>query len=77
MSYGKPIIAYNSGGPTESIINGKTGFLTQNTEEIAEKMEELAANPEKTKKIGLNAKEHSKKYSWNNFVEKFDQILDY
>jgi len=75
MSYGKPIIAYNSGGPTESIINGKTGFLTQNTEEIAEKMEELAANPEKAKGIGLNAKEHSKKYSWEKFVQKFDQII--
>ncbi len=75
MSYGKPVIAYDNGGPAESIINGETGFLFENTEEIAEKMTELTQNKDKVEEIGLNAKEHSKKYSWNNFVEKFDETV--
>ncbi|MFA6475002.1 MAG: glycosyltransferase family 4 protein [Patescibacteria group bacterium] len=27
MMYGTPVVAYNNGGPKETIINGKTGFL--------------------------------------------------
>ncbi|MBI4035221.1 MAG: glycosyltransferase [Candidatus Chisholmbacteria bacterium] len=27
MSYGKPVIAHNSGGVRETVINGKTGIL--------------------------------------------------
>lgn len=75
MSYGKPVIAYNNGGPVESIIDGETGFLLENTEEIAEKMTELAKSKNKVEKIGFSAKEHSKKYSWNNFVKKFDETV--
>lgn len=75
MSYGKLVIAYNNGGPAESIINDETGFLLENTEDIAQKMKELAKNKENVEEIGLKAKKHSKKYSWSNFVKKFDETV--
>ncbi|OII74467.1 ALG-2 like alpha-mannosyltransferase [Cryptosporidium ubiquitum] len=42
MSVGTSVIACNSGGPTETIINGKTGFLCEpNPESFANRMSEL------------------------------------
>jgi len=75
MSYGKPVIAYDNGGPAESILNGETGYLVQNTREITEKMTKLTNSKDKVEEIGLNTKEHSKKYSWEKFVEKFDKTV--
>jgi glycosyltransferase involved in cell wall biosynthesis len=43
MSCGKPVISINVGGPAETIIHGKTGFLAKVSEEI--KLEEEWAYP--------------------------------
>ena len=76
-SYGKPVIAVNEGGPTESIINDKTGFLVDpDKEAISEKMKELANNREKVEAMGEKGLENSKKYSWDNFSKKLDDVVD-
>lgn len=76
-SYGKPVIAVNEGGPTESIIQNETGYLVDaDKQKIAEKMSELASNREKAKSIGVKGRENAKKYSWENFAEKLDNILE-
>lgn len=75
-SYGKPVIAVDEGGPKESVIDGETGFLVEaRPEEIAKKIEFLAENIEEAKAIGRKGLEESKKYSWNNFQEKIDEII--
>ncbi|MFB6175438.1 MAG: glycosyltransferase family 4 protein [Candidatus Nanohalobium sp.] len=75
-SYGKPVIAVNEGGPTESVVNDKTGFLVDADKyEIAEKMKELASNPEKAKVMGQEGLENAQQYSWKNFSEKLDEVL--
>ncbi|KRW98949.1 hypothetical protein PPERSA_00776 [Pseudocohnilembus persalinus] len=53
-----PVIAMNSGGPKESILNENTGFLINGTqsEKWAEKMQILAQNPERKKKMGKEGK---------------------
>lgn len=77
MSAGKPVISVNEGGPKESIVNGKTGILTDGTPEaIAEAMKELINSKKKAKKMGAAAKKHVKKYEWKNFIKKYDQILE-
>ena len=49
----KPVIACNSGGPRESVLNGKTGFLLiQNASEWGKKMLELTQNVGRVKEIG-------------------------
>lgn len=75
-SYSKPVISVNEGGPTESIIDGETGFLVDNEEKMAEKIRQLAENPDKVRDIGGKAREHSKKYSWSNFVRQLSEKLD-
>ena len=50
----KPVIATNSGGPTETIVNGKTGYLREpDADSFAEAMADCVRNPEKCKNLGL------------------------
>ena len=75
-SYGKPTISVNEGGPTESIVDGETGFLVEPTPEaFAQKMSFLAEHPEKVEEMGKKALEEVKKYSWEAFAEKIDTIV--
>jgi len=72
----KPCIGINEGGLKETIIDGGTGFLVNNVDELAQKMElmiqtlNLAA--EMGKRANLVCKE---KFSWNNFFEKYQDYI--
>ena len=75
-SYSKPVIAVDEGGPSESVIDGETGYLVEaSPEKIAEKMEELASDSGKVEEMGKKGREQSKKYSWANFAEKIDEVV--
>ena len=77
MGFGKPVISVNRGGPTESVIDGVTGFLLEPDPEIfADKMAQLAGDQVLTRQLGNAATEHVKKYDWHYFVERFDSFLD-
>lgn len=41
MACGTPVIAFRRGGLTETIIDGKTGFLVDTVEEMAQKLSEI------------------------------------
>lgn len=41
LSCGTPVIAYPNGGPKEIVISGKNGFLVENWQEMAEKIQEI------------------------------------
>ncbi len=77
MAVGKPVISVNEGGPKESVIDGKTGFLV-NAEPyaFAEKMRLLADHPNLVRKMGLYARERALEYDWRNFVRKFDSYIE-
>lgn len=77
MSSGKPIISINEGGPRETILNGKTGFLVNSEKEMAEKMQFIVENPSIAKQMGNNARKHViKNYSWHSFFKRMDLILE-
>lgn len=58
--YGLPVIATRCGGPEEIICHQVTGYLVEygNVAEMAERMTELAQNPEKRQIMGYQAKLH-------------------
>lgn len=74
MASGKPVISVNEGGPRDTIINGKTGFLVNNENEMAGRMRFIAENPQAAKELGkagiMRVKAH---YSWDRFFEAFDK----
>ncbi len=77
MASGKPVIAVNEGGPRETILDGKTGFLVNNENEMAAKMRFVAAHPSTAEDMGrkgmARVREH---YSWASFFRSFDKALD-
>lgn len=77
MAYGKPTIAVNQGGPKESIMHNKTGFLVRPTpEEFADAMRMLAGDKDLVLEMGKASREASLKYSWDNFVRHTDECLE-
>lgn len=78
MAFGKPLIAVNQGGPKESIIDKKTGFLVEpEAGAFVEAMMLLAKDKNLVTKIGLAARESSLKYDRNHFVNRVDEYLDF
>ena len=59
----KPIIATNSGGTKEMIIDGKTGLLYEPGDhlKLADQIEKIINNPELRNTLASNAKEYAKK----------------
>ncbi len=75
MASYKPVISVNEGGPRETIVNGKTGFLVDSPSEMAKKMEFIAENGQIAKEMGRAARKRVEKhYSWASFFEKFDKM---
>jgi len=54
MSYQKPVVAFNSGGISEWLKDGKTGFMIspRNENELAEKVNFLLERPDVAKQMG-------------------------
>jgi len=77
MYLGRPVIAVNSGGPTETIINNETGFLISNSASaFAEVMLKTINNLEELDEIGRRAKLHvHNNYSFESFTEKLDRMI--
>ncbi|MFB6185710.1 MAG: glycosyltransferase [Halobacteriaceae archaeon] len=77
MASGKPVIAVNEGGPTESIEDGKNGFLVDaSAEKIAMSMSKLVKNEEQYEKMSEKAVQRSKEFSWSTFTKKMDREVE-
>ncbi|OWR52503.1 putative AHPC/TSA protein [Danaus plexippus plexippus] len=77
MYYSKPVIAVNSGGPTETIVNEVTGFLCEPTSEsFAKAMCTLMTDPELCRKLGeAGRKRFDTKFSFEAFTNQIEGIL--
>ncbi len=76
MASSKPVISVNEGGPTETIKDGKTGFLVDTDDEMAEKMRFVAEHPDLAAHMGKEGRRRVvDNYSWGAFFKKFDVML--
>ncbi len=76
MASSKPIISVNEGGPRETILNGKTGFLVDSPTAMANGMATVIADKDAAESMGRSGRRRvEKKYSWEAFFDKFDPIL--
>lgn len=69
MSYGKPVLVVNSGGPKETIIHEKTGYLLpKNPEAFAKKLLSLCQEPQLRQELGKAAhKNVAERFSMQRF----------
>lgn len=76
--YGLPVIATNSGGPSEIVVDGFTGFLVRvrSIDEMVSRMKILFENQEQILAMGLEGRKFvTKKFSLNNTFQIFKELL--
>lgn len=77
MAHGRPVLAVNNGGPSESVEDGETGFLLEPIPDaFAERMRWLAERPEAVRRLGRSGTERARRYSWEAFIGRLDDYLD-
>jgi glycosyltransferase involved in cell wall biosynthesis len=79
MYAGTPVLAVNSGGPTETVVDGRTGFLREATATaFGEALRTLMEDPHKATEMGRAGREHVQRtfgperfqQEWKDLVEK-------
>jgi len=76
MAAGKPVIGVNSGGLTETVVHGRTGYLMSphwEETEILDALEYLA--PQKALKLRHLCEERAKLFDTSIFIAKMGKIL--
>ena len=74
MAASKPCIAINEGGPRETVINGKDGFLVDSAQEMAQRMEWLSKNEGRCEKMGREGRKKVKaRFTWEAFLARFGE----
>ena len=79
MINGTPVIAFNLGGPNETIINGKTGFLAEPYyySDFAQKAINIVKNKDLRERFAINAIKHIKsKFDLEMCISHFESILN-
>ena len=77
MAFGKPVIAVNRGGPLETVEHGITGFLSPpEPDAFAGYMAALVGDPEAARRMGRAGIVHSRRFSWDHFVGRVDDLLE-
>lgn len=77
MQRGKPVIAVARGGPTETIVDGESGFLVrEDPDAFAAAMAELVLHPERMEAMARSAVERAARFTWRRFTDQVDDALD-
>ena len=77
MSAGKPVILSNVGGLPEMVEQGRTGLLVEkgNSKALAGAMMELAANTDRARRMGENARRiHAAEYTVAKMAERIEAV---
>lgn len=76
MALGKPIVASDTGGIPDLVVQGKNGYLVSvgDVETLAERIRELLDDPGKRKKMGNVGRRYAAGYGSEAMVEKIDRL---
>lgn len=77
MYLSRPVVAVNSGGPTETIVHEQTGFLCESDpEEFADAAARILRDSKLGEKMGaMGRKRVEQRFSFEAFTEKLDKIV--
>ncbi|MEM4366995.1 MAG: glycosyltransferase family 4 protein [Candidatus Anstonellales archaeon] len=76
MASEKPCISVNEGGPVNVIKEGRTGFLVNSPEEMADRMLYLASHSEENERMGKEGrKEIFRNYTWKVFLNRMERAF--
>jgi len=74
-SCGLPAIVFHHYKP-ETVLDGKTGFVVKDFQEMLEKLDILIHNEILRRKLANNAIEYSKEFDWENIASKWENIFN-
>lgn len=77
MAMGKPVVAINSSGPKEIIVNGQTGYLVDfSLDEFAEKIIDLLDSPQKARRMGEEGRKRVlSNFTWKKSAQRMEKIF--
>ncbi|WP_291523798.1 glycosyltransferase family 4 protein [Branchiibius sp. NY16-3462-2] len=71
-----PTIAFHyAGGPRESIVDGVTGYLVDDVDEMTDRVQQLLADPTLRETLGANAREFAMSFDWLDTGTALEQTL--
>ena len=77
MASGTPVIAVASGGPCESVLHGKTGWLLPGRPKaFADQMLAVCAMPEEIGRMRSACRLRAARYDWDRFVARIDDVME-
>lgn len=78
MSHGLPVLAINSGGPSEIVANGESGILIDHglPSELAEAVKRLLREPGLCAKMSAASITRAEYFSWDKTVAGIERALD-
>lgn len=77
MAYARPVIVSEGAGACELVEDGKEGFIVpiRDADVIKEKVEYFYDNPDEVRRMGKNAREKARKYSWEIIENKYQKLI--
>lgn len=73
--FGKPTVSLNLAAANELIVHGKTGFVANNLDEFSYYLQKLIEDEKLRNKLGNNALQWSKTFSWEECARKWEKVL--
>ncbi|BDZ58199.1 hypothetical protein GCM10025872_18560 [Barrientosiimonas endolithica] len=71
-----PAVAFAyAGGPTESIVHGRTGLLSRDADDMREQVARLLTDHELRRALGERARTHARSFDWTTAGEKLIHTL--
>lgn len=74
--YGTPAVAYKVTGLSESIKDGKTGYLVEDEKDLVGKICVILGDEKKRKLMSENAKKWAQTFSWDNAAKQSILLLE-
>lgn len=78
MACGIPAMSFDTGGPSELILDGETGYLIQkdDLDMYISKILELYDDRKKTEQLGKNAIEHARQFGLDEYGKKVEALYE-
>ncbi|WIG57594.1 MAG: hypothetical protein OJF49_000339 [Ktedonobacterales bacterium] len=82
MASGLPVAAYDAEGVRDNVIHGTTGMLSAptSTTGLHEAIDALLAHPYERARMGRNAREYARQYTWDTVMQMledtYEEIID-
>ncbi len=76
---GTPVIAPRGGGATETVVDGETGYLVDDSlpvEQIGERVLAITSQEGKREEMGRRARRHARQFTWERYARQILSQLD-